>query len=216
MITEILNIIEDYKFIEEKDLGTVIRWLLENNPSQALPYHNFNHSLYVAYYTYTAYHYERNARPPKELIIAALFHDFGHSGGLCTDDKNIEIAVEGFYRYYYWQRERYKLITRSASKTVEALIRATEYPHKETPDLNSYIKCLRDADMMQNCNDTLLGNFVGIKHEMFRGMPYPEYTEKTLEFLRGIRYETEYGKNVGVPLLVRAIEQMERFQESMF
>ena len=34
MIPEVLEIIEKY------DLGDVVRWILNNNPSQALPYHN--------------------------------------------------------------------------------------------------------------------------------------------------------------------------------
>ena len=219
MIAAILDIMEQY------DLGGCVRWILENNPSQALPYHNFNHSLWVAYHAHEAYLQSTDGKnPPKELILAALFHDFGHSGGFFADDsKNVEAAISGFMR---WIRQ-----TNAARNTdvhvVHYLIRLTKYPF-ELPETDLYhilvnqeeyslqLNCLRDADMMQNCNDTLLSNFVGVKQELFRHDSYAEYTEKTLVFLRGIEYETQYGKEVGQPLLNMAIEQMEWFQRLLF
>ena len=216
MITEILNIIERY------DLGSVVRWLLENNPSQALPYHNFNHSLWVTHHADLAYRYEMRCRPPKELIVAALFHDFGHSGGFFANDAdNIKAAIGGVHDYLMQHRIADNTI-------VEHLITGTCFPHntandehvatyygttgKDSAEYLQMQRALRDADMMQNCNDTMLGNFIGIKQEMFRNMKYPEYMEKTLAFLKGIKYETKYGMDIGQPRLVYAIKQLEQFQ----
>lgn len=206
MIQEILKIIERY------DLGNMVRWILTNNPSQALPYHNFNHSLWVAHYVHDAYLLETNGKTPeKELITAALFHDFDHSGGFFTDDsKNIERAIAGFGRWCAENSEGSDFYI-----AVVDLIRWTQYPFREkSPSLE--IACLRDADMMQNCNDTLLANFVGIKHELFKYDSYENYTEKTLTFLHGICYETEYGEKFGAKKLCRAIAELDKFQRLVF
>ena len=56
MIQDVLKIIEEY------GLGGVVRWILENNPAQALGYHSFNHSLWVAYYAYEAYRHDTNGK----------------------------------------------------------------------------------------------------------------------------------------------------------
>ena len=206
MIQAILKIIEKY------DLGDMVRWILENNSSQALPYHNFNHSLWVAHYIHDAHLLETNGEtPPRELITAALFHDFDHSGGFFTDDsKNIERAIAGFSRWCAEHSENSDFYI-----TVADLIGWTQYPFREkSPTVE--IACLRDADMMQHCNDTLLANFVGIKKELFKYDSYDEYTEKSLAFLRNLHYETEYGKTFGAKKLCRAIAELEKFQRLVF
>jgi hypothetical protein len=197
--------------IETYDLGGMVRWILENNPSQALPYHNFNHSLWVANYVQDIHLFEADGEPPaRELVVAALFHDFDHSGGFFTDDsQNIERTIAGFSR---WCAENF--IGGDFYTTASDLIRWPQYPFREkSPSLE--IACLRDADMMQNCNDTLLANFVGIKQELYKYDSYADYTEKSLAFLRGIRYETEYGQQCGTRLY-RAIAELEQFQRLVF
>ena len=218
MIDEILNIIDEYS------LGRCVQWILKHNPSQALPYHSFNHSIWVAYYADQAYRYERpDAVTPRALLLAALFHDFDHSGGFfISDGKNIMRATMGYANYV--------LDTFNAEMDiVESLIIETTYPHskrdaylddkKESRNTDEYrfmANCLRDADFMQNCNEALLSNFVGIKEELFRSMPYAEYTAKTIEFLKSISYHTPYGKYMGQLRLNHAIERMERFQQLIF
>jgi hypothetical protein len=202
----------------------MVRWVLKNNPAQALGYHNFNHSLWVAYYAYEAFMYDTDgSTPPKELIVAALFHDFDHSGGFFADDsKNHEKALNGYKR---WGAEQNDTQNPGENQvTVEQLISETLFPfgelqHADREDTDLYrlmAYALRDGDMMQNCNDTLLGNFVGVKSEMFRHDSYETYTEKSLKFLRGIKYETKYGRDVGARKLQVAIGQLEQFQKLVF
>jgi len=168
MIAEILKIIERY------DFGSCIRWILENNPSQALPYHNFSHSLWVAYYVDQAYRYEKpDSDTPRELIIAALFHDFDHGSGFFLDDgENIERALMGLNGFALADAMPEDVFA------AQFLVVETKYPftpivlhEKDVRNSDEYrfqVSCLRDADMLQNCNDTLLANFVGIKQELFR------------------------------------------------
>jgi len=207
MIAEIIGIIEKY------GLGNCVRWILENNSSQVLPYHGWAHSLWVAYYAEQIFQYEGLGKDtPKELILAALFHDVFHSGGFFTDDvKNIERAVAGFVRW----AETDTSIDEASKASVIELIRDSKYPFTK-PAKTTEQQILRESDMLQNCNDTLLANFVGIKQELFRYDPYTEYAKKSLEFLRSIKYETKYGKEVGQKKLETAINHLERFNRLVF
>ena len=219
MIPEVLDLIEKYQ------LGKCMRWTLENNPSQSLPYHNFVHSLWVAYYANLAYIEETQEDSPMELIVAALFHDFGHGGGFFSrDSKNVELACEGVSRAHASE-----VIPEDCFLcVVDFLIAQTEYPYKKTADVVAkesfdhhediavMLKCLRDADLLQNCNDTLLGNFVGIRQESFRNVPFDEYSQKTIDFLRSIKYETKYGQRFGKEKLAEAIGYLEKFHEIVF
>ena len=200
------------KIIEEFNLGFMIRWILENNTAQSLPYHNFSHSLWVANYAQMIYTHETNKKAPKELIIAALFHDFDHSGGFFKDDlENIFRAVRG---YIIWA-DSHREFDETFDNKVINLIRQTQYPHL-APATSFEAACLRDADLLQNCNDTLFANFTGIKQEMFREIPYPQYMDNTLKFLRSIEYKTTWGKLFGKELLDTAINQLEQFKQLVF
>ena len=56
------------------------------------PYHNFRHMLHVMWLCHEACKFYRNElsrRQMRDLLIAALFHDFNHSGMLGDDDLNI-------------------------------------------------------------------------------------------------------------------------------
>ena len=209
------------KIIEEYDLGNMVCWILENNPAQALPYHNFTHSLWVASNAYEAFRFDTNgSAPPRELIVAALFHDFDHSGGFFKNDsKNLERALTGYKKWVSEQNG----VQCPAENQVEFLISETLQPLAELrgnfrDDARYCLMAhsLRDGDMMQNCNDTLLDNFVGVKNEMSRHDSYQEWTNTALHFLRSIKYETKYGQDIGIKKLQVAIEQLERFQKLVF
>jgi hypothetical protein len=139
MIPEVLRLIEAYK------LGDTVRWILENNPSQALPYHNFNHSLWVMYNAAENWQYERpDTLIPIALLLAALFHDFGHSGGFFTNDYgNIapvirllggkgEPNVPGVTNCFM-EDALLPGVSNSVRKSYFLmLIKSTEYPYKES------------------------------------------------------------------------------------
>jgi len=228
--------------IEELELGGVVRYILENNPSQALSYHSFSHSLWVAYYAHHCYSGQKKdclsganyEDTPKELIIAALFHDFGHSGGFFADDtRNIFLASDGFANACVS-----RVIPEGVHQSVvHDLISGTKYPFDESAEeyTRKYVagtdycssgvvseeqfcfmlQCLRDADLMQNCNDTLLSNFVGIKSGLFKRDDYREYTQKHIDFLKTVKYQTPQGKAEQVEI-ENAVELLEQFQKLVF
>jgi ABC-type transport system substrate-binding protein len=67
------------------------------------PYHNFRHMSHVLWLCYKACQYYSHELPPRQmrtLLIAALFHDFDHTGrphrgDVDPDGINIEIAISG-------------------------------------------------------------------------------------------------------------------------
>ena len=80
-----------------RQLEYYLKDVLLNNDSNKLPYHNLNHTLCVlknCYYLSLEYTIDPDDK--RLLCIAALYHDFGHSGGLFTDDWNVKAAIEHF------------------------------------------------------------------------------------------------------------------------
>ena len=79
----------------------------------------------------------------RNLLIAALFHDYDHLGTLGNDAVNIERAVAGLERHIFPTDIMHL-------GEIATLIRVTEFPHK-TPahELTLSAKILRDADLCQ-------------------------------------------------------------------
>lgn len=78
-------------------LQKALKFIMVNNTSNYLPYHNFNHLLTVLKYSNLIAHGEEvyyDQRTP--LHLAALFHDVNHSGGKLKDSENIKNAEKAF------------------------------------------------------------------------------------------------------------------------
>lgn len=113
------------------------------------PYHNFRHMFHVMWLCYQAcvfYAGELSPRQMRSLLVAALFHDFDHSGIMSNDDLNIDRAVRGFGTYIAPEDERY-------SGNIVAMIMSTGY-HYQAASENLPLCCqiLRDADLSQALN----------------------------------------------------------------
>jgi hypothetical protein len=182
-------------------LGLAELWpyVSENNPSKDAPYHNTSHMLYMAWLAdefFQAHSSEEQfASNEREMIAAALFHDFDHSGGHEPDSVNIDRAVAAWYIAY--EKLQPKLVN---SKLVECLIRTTQYPYVgETKTLAG--KCLRDADLLYT---TVMGNpyivLRGLKAEMEiqlkKEITKEEMTEGYKEFIRKADLNTDIAKIV--------------------
>lgn len=114
----------------------------DNNPSNLLPYHNANHCFTVAVNTIDAAQYYRLTDIDQlELIIASIFHDWGHSG-TSNEAYNIQQAVNG----YTDSVGVYKATSLNHLNIIR-LIRATEYPHLPVVTLAEQI--IQDADLLQ-------------------------------------------------------------------
>ena len=166
----------------------VVYHLARNNSH---PYHNFRHMMHVTWLCYQACLYYRdklNRRGMRSLLVAAMMHDFDHTGMIGSDDDlNIEFAVRGLKRNIAEEDKRY-------FPEIASLIKGTEYPHKapiETVPLR--VQILREADMSQSMSVAWIQqiNF-GLAGEA-RTKPI-DILRMQPEFHRKMRYHTEWGK----------------------
>jgi len=149
MTGSIVEVLRNDKDLYDGDLSAYFRALFYRAQNMRNPYHNLRHMLHVAWLCYQAvqFYIERgrplNRRDVRNLLIAALFHDFDHAGQFGDDDLNIERAIRGL-------RKNIQPEDVEALPDIEAIIKATEYPHKAPSDqLDLCAQILRDADVSQ-------------------------------------------------------------------
>lgn len=151
-----LDIIKEFK------LDNYLKIILNQNKANNLSYHNFYHSLCVMKNCYEIYNsFEiKHEKYTRLLCIASLFHDFNHSGGKLKDNENIQIAIESFILVSQESEEDNKIIIDT--------IRATEYPYViENDDLSLLQEIIRDADLLQICEDNWLQQIIlGLTNEL--------------------------------------------------
>lgn len=185
--------------LEKTFLGTktaqVASWIRINNPAQCMPYHNTYHSETVAMFCHEAASYAKlNDEDTRALVLAALFHDFGHSGGRQPDAMNIERAVQAC--------KSYGLQTGIDSKVLavaERLIRCTEYPYKVAPQ--DELECIiRDADMMQimdaNWGEMVLEGLYAEQHLSRPQLNQEEFVKSSLKFYQAVKMHSKWGRSI--------------------
>jgi HD superfamily phosphodiesterase len=145
------EIIGNEENLYEGNLILYFRILFYNSNNLKNPYHNFRHTLHVLWLCQKACRYYQKKLTPRQmrnLLIAALFHDFDHPGhphpGEQDPDRiNIRIAIAGLRRHITAD-------DRASLPEIEALIEATHYPYKTAgEELDLLGKILRDADLAQ-------------------------------------------------------------------
>ncbi len=152
------------------------------------PYHNFRHMFHVLWLCYQACLFYRTSLSPRkmrDLLVAALFHDFNHSGMMGNDDLNIIRAIRELRQYVVSIDVPYL-------DDISGLIRATEYPYVvpvEKLDIRG--KILRDADVSQALSVAWLQQVVfGLAKEWNR-RPL-EVLKMQESFLKGLTFHTEW------------------------
>jgi hypothetical protein len=155
------------------------------------PYHNFRHMFHVLWLCHEACKFYRDRlspRPMRILLIAALFHDFDHSGKAGNDDLNIERSVRGLETY----------ITEADRPLIEEiakLIKATQYPYvveADTLELSGLI--LRDADVSQCLSVAWIQQCVFGFAEEWNVTPC-EVLRRQKPFLDSVRFHTSWAQN---------------------
>lgn len=116
-----------------------LRWYFKKImecPNANMSYHNVRHTLHVLWEAYDgAIQYNIPGTQLRRLLVAALYHDYDHTGKLNQggDIVNIERAVAGFKDHINNQDNPYTLDKGNEEfcRDVEILIRSTEYPYKD-------------------------------------------------------------------------------------
>lgn len=156
------------------------------------PYHNFRHMFHVLWLCHEAckfYADELTKREKRNLLIAAVFHDFDHLGNPSPDQLNIDRAIAGVRAHV--AREDIPHLA-----TIEMLIQATHYPYlvaSETLDLPARI--IRDADVGQTLTAAWIQQVIfGLAAEW--GKTPLELLEMQGPFLSRLEFSTEWARSI--------------------
>lgn len=182
---EYANNITVLDIIKELDLGDYLNILLTENKSNQAPYHNINHLLCVTKFCYLFGKEENVSKKElKVLVVAGMFHDFNHSEGKKSDDKNIIEAKKCVSKY----------VSDDVSD-INILIDATQYPYViEDGDLSLSQKIIRDADMMQTFEDNFIHQVVfGLSKEI--GKDSIEFLTDQKKFISVLKFYTGTATN---------------------
>lgn len=178
------------EIIKKYELEYYLKVLITENSGNNNYYHNFQHTTTVMNNVYhIAIHEELSRKKIRLLLIAALFHDFDHSGGKLKDDENIKLAIEAFKKY---SKESDK-----HNKFIIDIIKCTQFPYNIDDDeyLTKCQKIIRDADSLQWIEDNFIQHILfGISKEY--GNSLTTLTLKNqIKFIEDLRIFTSTGKS---------------------
>jgi hypothetical protein len=187
------QIIRNNGGVYQGDLIHYFRAVFNHARNLRYPYHNFRHMFHVLWLCYQAcLFYGKLRLTPREmrnLLIAAMFHDFDHSGLMGDDDLNILRAVRGLERHILETDKKFL-------PDIELLIQATEFPYKipsQCLDLSGQI--IRDADLSQALSAAWV-------QQVIFGLA-SEWNKKPIEvfkmqgpFMSGLKFQTEWAKQM--------------------
>ena len=206
------RIIRNDARLYEGDLTLYFRTLFFKSRNLHNPYHNFRHMLHVLWLCHQACRYYQNRLTPRQmrdLLIAALFHDFDHPGrphpGETDPDRiNIPIAIAGLRRCIM-------PADRAFLPQIEALIEATHYPYKiGSHKLDLLGQIIRDADLAQALSPAWIQQVVfGLAQEW--EVPPLEVLKGQGSFLASLSFSTCWAQRLFPRELIRAkIEEVEQ------
>lgn len=206
------RIIANKECLYEGDLTSYFRVLFFESGNLRNPYHNLRHMLHVLWLCHAACRYYRGELTPRQmrnLLIAALFHDFDHPGrrqpGENDPDRiNIPIAIAGLRRHVTPADHPYL-------SEIEALIEATYYPYKIGSDkLDLLGQIIRDADLAQALAPVWIQQVViGLAQEW--GVPPFEVLKGQASFLAGLSFQTRWARELFPRECIRAkVEEAEQ------
>jgi len=167
------------------ELIKIIRYINLNNPSNNLPYHGIDH-LFVVFETANMIYNNESETQHKvnelELYVAALFHDYAHSGGKLKDSENINNAIIGLRTYVILNGASFNV------KEVEYLIKVTEFPYTTSEEnLTVGAKIIRDADMGYLIQDlSIVKLFQGLRIEF--GKQLSPFIDEQFKFYDNMKF----------------------------
>lgn len=161
-----------------------------------LPYHNLQHAFLVASNSINLYNKattpDVGSHERKTLLMAALFHDAGHSGGAKTDSENIYTACAILAKF----SKDNPHINFNLGEACLA-IHKTEYVDSGFPHSPSNLiqDVLRDADLLASfTSSNHPQQLLGLKQEMGLECTDLELIEQNVNFIKGALFYTYHGQ----------------------
>ena len=190
--TENLNVadmIEDVQGLFPGDLRYYFKTIFFKANNLYNPYHNFRHMFHVAWLCYDAcnfYKEKLSARERRNLMIAALFHDFNYDAKIRLDAQEIAIAVKNLKKFVHKDDKK-------EVDDISQLIKATQYPHDKKTSYNLSVQILRDADLAQVFSTSWLQQIIfGLGKE--KHVTQYDMLLGQINFIKGLKFGTEWAK----------------------
>ncbi|MFW6225637.1 MAG: hypothetical protein ACOC3V_01595 [bacterium] len=169
------------------------KYIINNNIGAYNPYHSTFHLIDVFTKCMEISHvYKLPEKDILELGLAALFHDFNHSGGRLKDYENIELALTAFNIFYNDNIDKFNSLNKD---NIIELIKITEYPHKRKPS-NVKEMILIDSDMIQCYNKNWFLNVITGFLMKEIGMDIKDAINNQIKYIKGVNYYTEYANSI--------------------
>jgi HD superfamily phosphodiesterase len=172
-------------------LGIALKYIIDNSTSNYGPYHNLNHTVTVTRFAIHIGESEKlNEVEMKELLIAAIFHDYNHTLGDKKDDVNVRNAQNGVEEFV-------KTINIDVNiDNVKNIIAATQFPYViEESELNLQQQIMRDCDMCQLFESNRLQfNYLGLQKEI--GIDFKSQLDSQESFYDSVKFRTNEGKRL--------------------
>jgi hypothetical protein len=161
-------------------------------PNAEHPYHNTRHMTHVTWLCHDAccfYQDEWTPRQMRNLLIAASFHDYGHSGTFGYDYLNIERALHGL-------KDNILPEDKEHLDDIVSLIKPTEFPYtipsEALTDLRALV--LRDADVSQSLSIAWIQQvLIGLAREWKK--PVREVLLMQEPFLSKLTFHTSWARH---------------------
>lgn len=176
----ILQIIYDFGLQNE------LMYIVNSNQSNYLPYHNLRHTLNVfecCYDIYSKYfNYDVPYKACRDLLIAALFHDFNHSGGLLEDSINVQIAILNMKNHFKG------ILNEEHIDAIGDILNATKYPYENDEFLTIRQMVIRDADLAQAASSDFIYFVCGLFEENKSIASIKTVIKSSIEFNKSNRF----------------------------
>lgn len=192
--------ISNTRQLYEGDMVHYARVVFHRAQNLTHPYHNFRHMFHVFWLVHEACQFYEDVLTPRQMrnaLIAALFHDYNHSGMNGDDDLNIERALRGLRRHVLE-------VDRAQLPDIETIVRATQFPNvtsAEQLDLCSLI--LRDADLSQAFSVAWIQQVVfGLAAEW--GKKPIDVLKMQEPFHKNLAFQTDWARQRFTPATVEA------------
>jgi hypothetical protein len=181
----------DFNHISDSEIEDIFynakTYILENNLVEN-DYHNNEHMINVfnnSIVLFNHYKEEYELTPYNKLLLglAALFHDYNHSGGRLKDSENIELALVALKEF---------LVTIDKSDLyddIKNIIIATEFPHLDM-ELDILQKIIRDADTMGGIIEGWKSVVSSLASEYNKTLV--EFIPTQIKFLDTVKFNTDY------------------------
>jgi len=167
------------------------------------PYHNFRHMMHVLCTAYIGgkamnYHKLFGKKGFRALLIAAMFHDYAHSGIMGNDEAEVTRSIV---------KMKKNLLENDMGlvEEISNLMLATQFPYVAcTSSLG--VDIIRDCDMSQVLSDVWMQQIIfGLAQEM-NLTPF-EILERQVNFVSSIKFNTPWAQETFGPYIKIRIDE---------